>query len=159
VTVISVGQEISISASTKIELVAGQSSIVLQGGDISFTMPGKFSVQGSAHAFLGGESQAASLPALPVGGLGMAPNWIEIKGHYADELKALAGSDVLVKFGDGTSRTGTLDDNGYLRMDGVPAGPVKFDVTEKKVFDPASNPAPTASASVDDWRSAFAKLG
>ena len=65
VTVISVNDEIRISASTKIELIAGQSAITLDGGDIEFKTPGAFTVKGSGHAFLGGSSGAAELTALP----------------------------------------------------------------------------------------------
>jgi type VI secretion system secreted protein VgrG len=67
VTVISVNDEIRIQANSRIEFVAGQSSVVLDGGDITFTCPGKFEAKTSTHAFLGGGSAAASLPALPAG--------------------------------------------------------------------------------------------
>ncbi len=67
ITVISVNDEVTISAKNRIELVAGQSSIVLDGGNIDFNCPGKWEVKASAHAFLGGGSQAAGLPSLPTG--------------------------------------------------------------------------------------------
>jgi type VI secretion system secreted protein VgrG len=65
VTVISVNDEIRISAQSKIELIAGQSSITLKGGNIEFKTPGAFSVKGSAHAFLGGGGGAIDLPQFP----------------------------------------------------------------------------------------------
>jgi type VI secretion system secreted protein VgrG len=65
VTVISVNDEIHISASTKIELIAGQSSITLEGANIEFKTPGAFTVKGSGHAFLGGSSGAASFSPMP----------------------------------------------------------------------------------------------
>jgi type VI secretion system secreted protein VgrG len=65
VTIASVNDEIRIQAQTRIELVAGNSSLVLDGPDITFTTPGKFEVQASLHAFEGGGSQAASPPTLP----------------------------------------------------------------------------------------------
>ncbi len=65
ITVISVNDEVTISAKNRIELVAGQSSIVLDGGNIDFNCPGKWEVKASAHAFLGGGSQVAGLPRLP----------------------------------------------------------------------------------------------
>jgi type VI secretion system secreted protein VgrG len=67
VTVISVNDEIRIQANSRIELVAGQSSVVLDGGNIDFTCPGKFEAKTSTHAFLGGGSAPASPPALPAG--------------------------------------------------------------------------------------------
>jgi type VI secretion system secreted protein VgrG len=69
VTLISVNDSIAVNAKTKIELIAGQSSMVLEGGDITLTMPGNFTVKGSQHAFLGGGSASfarTSLPTMPV---------------------------------------------------------------------------------------------
>ena len=57
VTVISVEEEIRIQANTCIELIAGESSVVLEGGDITFTCPGTFTAKTSTHAFLGGFQQ------------------------------------------------------------------------------------------------------
>ncbi|WP_267875087.1 DUF2345 domain-containing protein [Massilia sp. Root418] len=54
-------------ASKKIVLQAGQSSITLDGGDITFACPGNFTVKGGQHIFDGGGSGAAALPALPTG--------------------------------------------------------------------------------------------
>jgi type VI secretion system secreted protein VgrG len=65
VTVISVNDEIRISAQSKIELIAGQSSITLEGSDIEFKTPGAFSVKGNSHAFLGGGGGAIDLPQFP----------------------------------------------------------------------------------------------
>ena len=62
---ISVNDEITISASTRIELIAGQSSVVLDGANIDFTCPGNWQVKASAHNFLGGASGAAQLARLP----------------------------------------------------------------------------------------------
>jgi type VI secretion system secreted protein VgrG len=67
VTIISVNDEIRISAKSKIEVVGGQSSMVLEGGNVTFSCPGTFEVKGTTHNFLGGGSKAAALPALPVG--------------------------------------------------------------------------------------------
>ena len=49
VTVISVNDEIRISASTKIELIAGQSSITLEGSNIEFKTPGAFTAKGATN--------------------------------------------------------------------------------------------------------------
>jgi type VI secretion system secreted protein VgrG len=67
ITVISVNDSIEIKASKKIVLQAGQSSITLDGGDITFACPGNFTVKGGQHIFDGGGSGAAGLPALPTG--------------------------------------------------------------------------------------------
>ena len=119
VTVISVNDEIRISASTKIEIIAGQSAITLDGGDIEFKTPGAFTVKGSGHAFLGGSSGAATLQALPDGKLTEAPAFMELNLH--DEwLMPVAGAPYRVVFDDGTVREGTLDGNGHARLEGVP---------------------------------------
>ena len=65
VTVISVNDEIRIQAQTKIEIIGGQSKIVLDGANVNFSCPGQFKVKSSTHAFLSGGSKAASLQALP----------------------------------------------------------------------------------------------
>lgn len=53
VTFTSANAEIRIQANQNIELIAGDSGIVLEGGNIIFTTPGQFEAKGSAHAFLG----------------------------------------------------------------------------------------------------------
>jgi type VI secretion system secreted protein VgrG len=65
VTVVSVNDSIEVLASQKVTLQAGQTSITLDGANITFACPGKFSVKGSAHDFLSGGSDAAALGRLP----------------------------------------------------------------------------------------------
>ncbi|UIN21253.1 type VI secretion system Vgr family protein [Herbaspirillum frisingense] len=65
VIVKSVNDSIEIKASQKIVLQAGQSSVTLEGGDITFACPGTFSVKGTTHAFTGAASVSPDLPALP----------------------------------------------------------------------------------------------
>ena len=52
-------------AQQKVVLQAGNSAITLEGGDITFSCPGTFTVKAGQHPFLGGESGAAGLVALP----------------------------------------------------------------------------------------------
>ena len=73
VTVVSVNDEIRINASTRLEMIAGQSSVVLEGENITFTTPGAFTAKFSAHAFSGGASGAAQIDALPAGAVMMQP--------------------------------------------------------------------------------------
>lgn len=65
VTIVSVNDSISINAKSSIVLKAGQTSITLDGANITFACPGTFSVKGSAHSLDGGASGAASLAGLP----------------------------------------------------------------------------------------------
>ncbi|MET3118789.1 uncharacterized protein (DUF2345 family), partial [Undibacterium sp. GrIS 1.8] len=49
----------------KITLQAGQSSITLEGANITFACPGNFTVKGGQHAFDAGAREAAALQKLP----------------------------------------------------------------------------------------------
>lgn len=65
VVILSVNDGIEIKASKKIVLHAGQSSITLEGGDITFACPGNFTVKSGKHVFHEGQKNAASLVKLP----------------------------------------------------------------------------------------------
>ena len=65
ITVISVNDHIVINANKKITLMAGQSSVTLEGGNITFACPGKFTVKGMQHPFDSGVNKPASLDKLP----------------------------------------------------------------------------------------------
>ncbi len=65
VNVTSTNNAILVEAQQKIVLQAGQSAIVLEGGNITFTCPGTFSVKGVAHQFSGGARDVAVLGVLP----------------------------------------------------------------------------------------------
>jgi type VI secretion system secreted protein VgrG len=65
VTVISVNDSIEIKAREKIVLQAGQSSITLDGSNITFACPGNFTVKGGKHIFNSGTSNLPSLTGLP----------------------------------------------------------------------------------------------
>jgi type VI secretion system secreted protein VgrG len=56
---------IEIKAKQKIVLQAGQSAITLEGGDITFACPGKFSVKGGKHFFDSGASKTGEADRLP----------------------------------------------------------------------------------------------
>ena len=108
-TVQSTTDEIRIQASDSITLTAGQSQIVIKGGDITFTCPGKWTVKGAGHAWGAGGSQAAQLAALPdqrFAALGEAKG--TFRSTFArDQLKAFASeaeeaafvSDMAITFG------------------------------------------------------------
>lgn len=125
VTVVSVNDEITVSASTRIELVAGQSSIVLDGGNIDFSCPGNWEVKASSHAFLGGGSQAASLPALPEAAVVLPPQSLVVQHQYHDN-EGVKQAPYTAMLGDGSQRTGVTDAAGGLTIDDVPPGPVQI---------------------------------
>ncbi|MFT3721041.1 DUF2345 domain-containing protein [Pseudorhodoferax sp.] len=129
VTVISVNDEIRISARSTIEVIGGQSAMVLEGGNITFTCPGTFAVKGATHAFLDGGSRAAELEALPVGSATETPQEIELHYHY-DDLTPVVGAPYKVAFDDGSVRQGTLDAAGHALLVGVPKGPYTVEYGE-----------------------------
>ncbi|WP_420095291.1 DUF2345 domain-containing protein, partial [Brevibacterium sediminis] len=67
VTLTATDERIDVLANEKIVLQAGQSRVVLEGGDITFECPGEFTVKASQHPFRAGENKQARLPALPAG--------------------------------------------------------------------------------------------
>ncbi|TDP82065.1 type VI secretion system secreted protein VgrG [Aquabacterium commune] len=67
ITVQSTTDEVRVFAQDSITLTAGQSQITLQGGDITFTCPGSFTVKGASHEWGGGANASSSLLALPSG--------------------------------------------------------------------------------------------
>jgi type VI secretion system secreted protein VgrG len=65
VTVISVNDSVEISARDKIVLQSGQCAVTLEGQNITFACPGKFSVKGGKHFFDAGAFKKASVTPLP----------------------------------------------------------------------------------------------
>jgi len=125
ITVISVNDCIEIKAKEKIVLQAGQSAITLEGGDITFACPGKFSVKGGKHLFDGGANKAANSSNLPGELSEDAKHWIAL--HYLDpELaEGIPEVDYQIHFEKGPMLTGTLDKNGEARHENVVDNPVK----------------------------------
>jgi type VI secretion system secreted protein VgrG len=60
-----VNDSIEIKAKDKIVLQAGQSAVTLEGQNITFACPGKFSVKGGKHVFDAGARKEASVTRLP----------------------------------------------------------------------------------------------
>jgi type VI secretion system secreted protein VgrG len=114
-----VNEEIRIQAQSKVELIGGQSKIVLEGGNVTFTCPGKFEVKSSTHNLLGGGSKAAQMPYLP-DGTQKFQNWIEIN-HRDPEGEPMAGQKYKIFFEGGVVVSGALDAKGHARHDNVPA--------------------------------------
>lgn len=125
ITVISVNDEIRIQAQTKVEIIGGQSKVVLEGGNINFACPGKFEVKASGHAFLGGGSGAAELPALPDSAQKI-PTWIELNHRDAEGLP-MAGQRYKVFFEGGVVIAGALDAQGHARHDNVPPNALRVE--------------------------------
>ena len=93
VTVISVNDSIAIQASQKIVLQAGESSITLEGGNITFACPGNFTVKGGQHPFDSGASGEAVLAPLPQGLQAMPAAFVAPPDGPFSLRFAFAGSD------------------------------------------------------------------
>ena len=150
IKVISVADAIDIKASQKIVLQAGQSSITLEGGDITFRCPGNFTARGGQHVFSGGASAAAALPPLPDSRLKLFDEGFVLKDRDTGEL--MPRQPYRVKRADGSYETGMTDEKGLTHI--VAAAAVEALVIEllkspgqprqeAGAPPPASAPAPT----------------
>ncbi|TVT44173.1 MAG: DUF2345 domain-containing protein, partial [Denitromonas halophila] len=121
VSITSSNNEIRILARGQIVLKAGQSSVTLSGGDITFACPGKFSVKGGGNAFQGPGRGGASIKDLPEGLASDLPNWLdlELRGWEGASIK---NAPYTVTFADGSTRRGALDAVGYAHLESVPTG-------------------------------------
>ena len=86
ITVMSVNDSIEIKAKEKIVLQAGQSSITLEGGNITFACPGHFSVKGSQHLFDSGASGVPELPGLPRAVVTVLPIGPTLLTNYDEQI-------------------------------------------------------------------------
>lgn len=119
IQILSINSEITVSAQSKIELIAADSGITLDGSNITFTTPGTWNAKGSLKAMSGGGSGATEFPALPTG-LQQAKNWIEINHRDPDNLP-MAGQKYKIFFEGGVVVSGVLDAQGHARHENVPA--------------------------------------
>jgi type VI secretion system secreted protein VgrG len=110
ITVISVNDRIVIKASDQVALQAGESSVTLQGGDITFSCPGKFSVKGSQHSFDKGSNTKASFLPLPSATSALFDRRVRL----TDEVSGTPLSDIpyFVRLDSGAVFCGVTDEHG-----------------------------------------------
>jgi len=118
-TVTSSNDEIHVLAKQKITLKGGQTSIELDGMNITLKMPGLLDVKGASKSFVGPKGSPAQLPALPVGDLPLGT--VELDHRYHDD-EGLSGAKYFLRLPGGGERTGVLDDQGRATISGVPLG-------------------------------------
>ncbi|MEO7495930.1 MAG: type VI secretion system Vgr family protein [Massilia sp.] len=111
ITVVSVNDAIEIKASQKIVIQAGQSSITLEGGNITFACPGTFSVKGGQHLFDGGASKPASFAPLPSSSEAFFARKVHLKD--AGSGQALAAMPYFIRLDNGVAYHGTTDEQGH----------------------------------------------
>ena len=114
VKVISVNDSIEIKANQKIVLQAGQSSITLEGGDITFACPGSFTVKGGQHVFEGGGSAPPTMPALPDSRLKLYDEAFVLKDRDSGEL--MPRQPYRIKRADGSYEEGMTDEKGLTHI-------------------------------------------
>jgi type VI secretion system secreted protein VgrG len=138
VMVISVNDCIEIKAKEKIVLQAGQSALTLEGRDITFACPGKFSVKGGQHLFDSGASSPATFSVkggqhLLSGGpfnrlvqkVLEEKSWVEFKLN--DDTGPVPGEHYIVIDPAGHEHRGVPDKNGWARIDGISPGNCKVE--------------------------------
>ena len=129
ITVISVNDSIEMKASKKIVLQAGQSSITLDGGNITFACPGKFTVKGGQHLFNGGATESAEFTPLPNFATDVT-NFISL--NYRDAGgDPMAGVGYRIRFAGGLILSGKLDKDGNARHENVPEKPILAEYDER----------------------------
>jgi type VI secretion system secreted protein VgrG len=114
VTVISVNDSIEIKASRKIVLQAGQSSITLEGGDITFACPGNFTVKGGAHIFDSGEFSSASYVPLPSSLAAFFNHKVQLLDGASG--KPLSDAPYFIRLAGGSVYYGITKENGFTEM-------------------------------------------
>jgi type VI secretion system secreted protein VgrG len=114
ITIISVNDCIEIKASQKITLQAGQSSITLEGGNITFACPGNFTVKGGQHVFDGGASKAATPTSLPDTRVKLFDEAFVVTDH--DTGEPIPHHPYRIKRADGTYEEGITDEKGQTHL-------------------------------------------
>lgn len=114
ITVISVNDCIDIKANQKITLQAGQSSITLEGGNITFTCPGNFTVKGGQHVLNGGASAAGLLPALPDTRIKLFDEGFVLRDR--DTGEPMPRQPYRIKREDGSYESGMTDEKGLTHV-------------------------------------------
>jgi len=118
ITVMSVNDCIEIKAKEKIVLQAGESSITLEGGDITFACPGTFSVKGGQHLFDKGNYQSITIDSLPDSRAKIYKEKIRaIDSETGEPVPDLAYA---IKMQDGTSVLGRTDKDGFTQTIATP---------------------------------------
>jgi type VI secretion system secreted protein VgrG len=114
VTVVSVKSEIQINAKTQIVLKAGQTSITLDGANITFACPGTFSVKGSGHSLAGGANSPANLGKLPDSRAKLFDEQFIVKNEETGQ--PLPNRPYRIKRADGIYEYGTTDESGRTHL-------------------------------------------
>ena len=114
VTMTSSNDEIHILAKEKIVLQAGQSSVTLEGSNITFACPGTFSVKGGGNAFMVPGNGAAQMEKLPDSRAKLFDEAFVLKDQETGE--PLANFQYRISRADGSYEEGLTDERGRTHL-------------------------------------------
>jgi type VI secretion system secreted protein VgrG len=114
ITIISVNNSIKITASEKITLQSGRSSITLEGGNITFACPGNFTVKGGQHLFDAGGRTDASFSPLPSSTMSLFNRKMQLTDETTGEI--LPDSPYFIRLDNGVVYQGITDADGQTEM-------------------------------------------
>jgi type VI secretion system secreted protein VgrG len=114
VSIVSVDDEITVSAQSKVELIAGQGRILLDGADITFACPGSFTVKAGSHGWHGAQSDAAILEKLPDSRVKLFDEAFILKNNVTGEV--MANVNYRVKYESGEYAYGTTNERGQTQL-------------------------------------------
>lgn len=137
ITVQSTEEEVRVFAQDRITLTAGQSQITLQGGDITFTCPGSFTVKGATHEWGGGGSEGAAIQPLPDSRIKLFDEQIRAVSRLSGQ--PIAGQPYMVKMPDGVTLQGETDAHGRTERIAT-ARPEAISLTWLRTTDPDEFP-------------------
>jgi len=123
ITIQSTSEEVRIQAKDSITLTAGQSQVVLKGGDVTFTCPGTWTVKAAGHAWMDGGAGSVSLMAMPDGQVSVH-DWIALDYQDPTTSKGIAHAGYEIHFKGGSIVKGMLDGNGKAMHENVQRLPV-----------------------------------
>ena len=129
VNVASVNSKVNLAGAKKIILECGGAFIQLKDGSITLGGPFDLFFKTITVQKQGKASQGPGLPVLPSGKVGDLPHFLEISHHYED-LEPVRNAPYKVHLRNGTTLSGTLDDKGFARLDGVPPGKGTVELSE-----------------------------
>jgi type VI secretion system secreted protein VgrG len=133
VTVVSVNDSIVINAKSAIVMKAGQSSIALEGANITLACPGVVSVKGSGLGLDAGGSGAVNLKPLPDGNAKEAAHWVALDYRDTETGEGIDGAGYEIHLEGGKVLRGTLDAQGKAEHQAVDHKQVKKVVYKPRV--------------------------
>ena len=144
VVALSVHGAISIQARTKIVLQAGESSITLEGGDITFACPGNFTAKDGQHLFDSGRNSVTIFNKLPDSRVHLFNHFFVLKDKTTS--KPVQRQPYRVKRTDGTYEDGLTNESGETHVfTSVEQELVGIELINAGHLEKRASPAPSTS--------------